>query len=214
MRYLDRAGVPAPDCLSRFDHTGDTWATVTRADKEEIRRQLGILQNNNCAYCECDIRKESSTPHIEHFEQRSRVPGKTFRWDNLFWSCSHKECCGKHKDRVVRTYKQPGVVLKPDHDHPRHYLYFGSNGEVGPRKGLNASDEHRARETIRVFALDDGRLVEMRKAYCAGPRGILEEALQAGLTPEEMAEYLQENLSFYANQPFSSAALDTLGIEP
>jgi len=214
VRQLDRTAVPAPTCLSRFDPTKETWADVSNADKEEIRTQLGRLQNNNCAYCECDIRNESSKPHIEHFEQRSRVPQKTFDWDNLFWSCSHDECCGKFKDKVVKTYKQPGILLKPDVDNPRQYLFFGSTGEVEPRAGIDATSEKRALETIRVFALDDGRLVQMRKAYSSGPIACLEEIYASGFLPEEMLPFVQDLRGFYSNQPFSSAALDALGIAP
>ena len=214
MRHLDRSAVSVPACLGRFNPAEDTWGAVTEADKQEIRAQLGMLQNNHCAYCEVDISKENSKPHIEHFEQRSRKPHKTFLWDNLFWSCTHNETCGKHNDKVVKTYKQPGVLLKPDVDDPRKYLVFGKKGEVEPRAGLDAAQVNRARETIRVFALDDGRLVQMRKAYSSGPTGSLEELYASGFSPEEALPFVQDLVELYAKQPFSSAALDALGFAP
>jgi uncharacterized protein (TIGR02646 family) len=213
MRHLDRAAVPAPACLARLRLGTPTWSDLSWEDREEIRAQLGLLQNTHCAYCECDLTQESQNPHIEHFEQRSRAPAKTFEWSNLFWSCTHTERCGKQKDRLVKTYK-PAELLKPDVDEPRVFLFFGEKGEVSPRLGLSAPNRRRAEETIRVFALDHGTLVMMRKAYLAGPRSELQGAEEAGFTPEEALEYTKDLVSAYANSPFSAAILELLGGTP
>lgn len=213
MRQLDRAAMPAPACLARYRHAAHTWGDLSREDRDEIRAQLGLLQNTHCAYCECDLSNESQRPHIEHFEQRSRVPAKTFEWSNLFWSCSHEDRCGKQKDRLVKTYA-PADPLKPDVDDPRAFLFFGAGGEVSPRLALSAPQRRRAEETIRVFALDHGTLVMMRKAYLAGPRSELQGVEEVELTPEEALEYTTALARDFADSPFSSAILELIGGAP
>lgn len=213
MRHLDRNAVPAPTCLARYKPGADRWDALTREDREEIRAQLGILQKMRCAYCECDLQNESHDPHLEHFEQRSRALAKTFSWYNIFWSCTRPDRCGKRKDSVVQTYN-PADLLKPDVDDPRAFLFFTSEGGVEPRVGLGAVARRRAEETIRVFALDHPSLVAMRKAYLAGPHGELQQLREAGFSPDEAREFVQDLLNAYADVPFSAAVLDVLGVAP
>lgn len=213
MRHLVRTAVEEPACLSRFDPDKHAWNDVTRADKDEIRDRLGELQRHHCAYCECDVTKESNDPHIEHFEQRARARRKTFAWSNLFWSCTHPERCGKRKDTLAHTYL-PSDLLKPDVDDPRQYLFFTSDGGVVPRAGLDEAGIQRAQETIRVFGLEDRALVAMRRAYLAGPMYELRGLQEAGFEPEVTGEFLRELAEVYGRQPFSAAALDVLGIAP
>lgn len=211
MRHLDRARIAAPACLDRFRSNQKTWNDLAWANRDEIRTQLGVLQNSHCAYCECDLQRETSKPHIDHFEQKSRYPKKTFDWNNLFWSCSHEDTCAKHKDHIVGTYKQPGILLKPDEDHPRRYLFFSSDGRAHPRVGLSIDDTHRALETIRVLALNDMRLVQMRRAYCAEPIGLMTNIADS-LSLEEAVMIVDELAADYERRPFSSAMLDSLGV--
>jgi uncharacterized protein (TIGR02646 family) len=213
VRHLDRAAVPAPACLERFHAPADRWEDLSWAEREEIRAQLGTLQKDHCAYCECDLAQESKAPHIDHFEQRSRAPQKTFDWKNLFWSCSHTDRCGKHKDRIAGSF-EPKQPLKADVDDPRRFLWFTRDGEVFARAGLEEAARRRAEETIRVFALDHRDLIAARRAYLAGPYGLLQDALAADLPDDESRRYLDEEARAYEVSPFSAAILDLLGVAP
>ncbi len=213
VRHLDRVTVPAPTCLGRFRAPADRWEALSRDDREEIRAQLGALQRDHCAYCECDLTNESRDPHIEHFEQRSRAPQKTFDWQNLFWSCSHAERCGKHKDRHAGSYDPPDL-LKPDVDDPRRYLRFTRDGEVFARPGLDEAGRRRADVTIQAFALDHRDLIAARKAYLAGPYRLVKDVLDAGFPDHESQHFLDEEARAYEGSAFSAAILDILGVMP
>ena len=99
-------------------------------------------------------------------------------------------------------------------DDPLKYLFFVSDGTVVPRAGLDEKALRRAKETMRVFALDKGALVQMRKAQLAGPLGAIEEVQACGFEPETASELIQGLAALYENQPFSSAVLDLLGVTP
>lgn len=211
MRRLDRSNAPVPTCLGRFQAGRDDWRSTTYADREEIRDCLGVIQRLHCAYCERDLQSERRQPHIEHFEQQKRAPKKVFAWDNLFWSCSHEEHCGKLKDRLVSTYHHSDL-LKPDVDDPRCFLCFYSDGSVAPRPGLNPADEKRASETVRAFGLDLQRLRTARKAYLSTPLAQAQEVAGANFPDAEAMVFLRDLAGSYENSAFSAAIFDILGV--
>ena len=211
MRWLDRDKSTVPACLRRFQAGRDDWSSLTDKDRDEIRDCLGAMQRRHCAYCERDLENESRHPHIEHFEQRSRVPQKTFAWSNLFWSCTQKEHCGKRKDQLVKSYR-PSDLLKPDVDDPRNFLGFSSNGSVAPRPGLNPTDTNRAHETIRVFGLDLPSLRTTRKAYLSAPLNAAQEVAVAGFPDADAMSYLRSLAADYESSAFSAAIFDVLGV--
>lgn len=151
-------------------------------------------------------------PNIEHFEQRSRAPAKTFDWSNLFWSCSQPHHCGKRKDELAGTYHLPDVV-KPDVDEPRRFLQFLSDGRITVRANVGSAEQKRAAETIRVFGLDVRSLCAVRAAYLVEPlRHALEVAECFGESDADAMTYLREVAADYAATAFSAAILDVLGV--
>jgi uncharacterized protein (TIGR02646 family) len=211
MRRLDRSSAPVPACLGRFRVGRDDWSSTTYEDREEIRACLGAMQRSHCAYCERNLANESRNPHIEHFEQQKRAPKKIFAWDNLFWSCSSEEHCGKRKDQLVKSYRHADL-LKPDVDDPRGFLRFYSDGSVAPRPGLNPADAQRASETIRAFGLDLPRLRTDRKAYLAAPLKEAQDVATAGFPDTDAMDLLRDSAKNYENSAFSAAIFDMLGV--
>lgn len=215
MRALHRSDTSVPSCLARYQSGRDHWGDLSR-DKThyaEVVACLHRMQGARCAYCECDLSRESQPPHVEHFEQRSRAPALTFEWTNLFRSCSHTTRCGKHKDEQAGSYP-PAVLLKPDRDNPREYLEFNVDGEVGPRSGVISGGAARARETIRVFNLNERGLVNARKAFLARPRSTFDEARIAFPDDADLWAFLSEIAEEYRASAFSAAILDLLGVVP
>lgn len=154
----------APTCLAKYRHGRDNWDNVTSADKADIWIELEAMQGKRCAYCEIDI--SNSDKQIEHFHQKGRNPQLTFQWGNLFGSCKNKDRCGDHKDNLKPVY-QPQDLIKPDIEDPEKYLVFLPDGSVRPRKRLSPADEHRAKETIRIFNLN-GALKQIRFSEIQG----------------------------------------------
>jgi uncharacterized protein (TIGR02646 family) len=213
MRHLDRSAVAAPACLAHLK-PGDPWKDPP-VDKGQIRAHLTQLQRERCAYCECDLSREGARSHIEHFEQQARAPAKRFYWSNLFLSCTHEDKgdrrCGKHKDHVANSYAPPDI-LKPDVDEPREYLAFDEDGAVYPREGIGRTKAHRARTTIRVFALNERKLVRARASYLVEPARAAKELVALGIEPGEARAYAELTAQDFADLPFTSAILDVLGL--
>lgn len=179
MHKLDRSGVVAPDCLSAYDYKTQTWDDFGRGEcKKTLRAALVEMQGIpgvttadaaeygvRCAYCEGAIHHKG---HIEHFRRKNRhrpdgYPELTFEWDNLFLACGSDEHCGHYKDRKDALPYDPDDLIKPDEHDPEHYLFFHSSGEIRVRHGLDSpNDVRRAKETIRVFGLDNQTLAAAR----------------------------------------------------
>lgn len=161
MHKLSRRQVPG--CLEelRNSQPPKTWSDISHEERSEIRTKLQEMQGEFCAYCE---RKVTEIPghferagHIEHFRLRRDFPLMTFCWDNLFYSCSTQESCGKYKDEHARPIDW-NLMIDPCVDNPEDYLTFTSMGEIVPRVGLDDLGRQRAIETIRVFNLNHHRV--------------------------------------------------------
>ena len=61
-------------------------------NNEQIKKPLLESSHGKCAYCECDLRKESNYMEVEHFEDKNHNPDKVVIWNNLLPSC--KKCNG------------------------------------------------------------------------------------------------------------------------
>lgn len=153
-----------PDSLKKLKAqypSTDEWSKVTSEQREEIRDALFSMQGHFCAYCErCvtpEYGHEDKTGHIEHFRRRSVIPALTFEWNNIFYSCSTKNTCGKQKDSLKSDTVDYTKLIDPCIDNPEDYLFFNSNGDVSPRENLLPADKERAEETIRVFGLQSVR---------------------------------------------------------
>lgn len=207
MHKLDRAEVP-PDCLARFRHGLNQWTEVSAADREVIWAKLDAMQQGRCAYCEGFFPRRNGryVAHIEHFQQQDRFPQGAFDWLNLFGSCDRQDSCGKHKDRCG-TYN-PADLIKPDVEDPEVFFIFVVDGSIAIRQGLSEEQQHRAKETLRIFNLDAkyGALRQMRKSMVSGYQQTAEELLTWAIAyPDEYPELLQQELDDVANLPFVTA---------
>lgn len=199
MRKLDRTVAPAPACLGGYHHGTNNWDHVGPDDKREIRQCLEQMQGRRCAYCEGAL--DVLGQHIEHFRRKHHHPHLTFSWGNLYWSCDQRDSCGHYKDHGAGNYT-PADLLEPGVDDPDLYFRFRSDGTVQVRPGLTTQQEHRARETLRVFNLhpDFGRLRNMRKGAAATYLGLLNELV--ALTETDRRDYVRLEIQASAGEPF------------
>ncbi|WP_298105929.1 retron system putative HNH endonuclease [Bradyrhizobium sp.] len=206
MRKLDRANCPVPPCLARYQYGVHTWDDVSSAHKAEIRAHLEMMQGKRCAYCEGDI--VVLDQHIEHFRRKGDPAYRhlTFDWNNLFWSCNQTDSCGHFKDRGAVPYNV-AELINPCVDDPDHFFVFRSDGTISVRRDLSAQEEHRAKETLRVFSLDAdwGRLRAMRKAAVSGYLIAADEAAGAGFSSEDVRAYFAAELEYAKDLPFYTA---------
>jgi uncharacterized protein (TIGR02646 family) len=206
MHRLDRASVPSPVCLRGYRYGQHTWNDVSISDKQQIREQLKQLQGCRCAYCEGPIDPlDPQDSHIEHFRRKTGpFQYLTFEWDNLYWSCNEKTSCGHYKDNGAGSYN-PDDLINPCVDDPDRFFRFFSDGTIRVRCGLSNHEIHRARETLRVFNLDEssGRLRWMRRRAVAGYVSIVENC--SAFSPDELSELLEAELAEAALGPFCTA---------
>jgi len=203
MHKLDRERVPAPPCLAKYRPGTHRWEDLDPLDKVEIHRHLVAFQGQRCAYCEASLLDFGR--HIEHFRRRHLFPRFTFAWENLFWSCDHPDCCGRHKDSKFSAY-DPDDLIDPTKDDPDHFFRFGSDGSIATRVGLSAADLRRAKVTLAVFNLDPGscRLRTLRKLRAQNylvldPSFV--EALET-FSADEREEFIRDELKAVAHEPF------------
>jgi uncharacterized protein (TIGR02646 family) len=204
MRQLNRAVVVEPACLGIYQHGRHNWDDVTCGDKAQIRQQLEQMQGRRCAYCEGSL--DALGNHIEHFRRKGHghFPHLTFSWGNLFWSCDQKDSCGHNKDHGAGTYAVNDLV-DPCADNPDAFFRFRSDGTIDIRSGLQASDTHKAKETLRVFNLNPqwGRLRNMRKAAVAGYVSLVDGCI--GLSASDLQDFFKDELTAAAALPFFTA---------
>jgi len=202
MHKLDRARVPDPPCLSKYDYHTQTWEDVSSDDKKQIRLELEQLQDVRCAYCEGEI---FSGGHVEHFRRKNpnHFPHLTFTWSNLFLSCGSNIHCGHYKDRPSTAAYNPDDLVKPDEHEPDDYFYFHSSGEIRHRTGISINDQARASETIRVFNLNCGVLMAARRRalhlYDQIQPGILEALMT--FKEQDRQEFINEEISATQGYP-------------
>lgn len=213
MRNLNRTDAAIPRCLANYVHGRNKWDDVNGTDKKEIRASLEQMQGRRCAYCEGDL--TTLGQHIEHFRRKRDFKHLTFVWTNLFWSCDQKDSCGHYKDHGAGPYNVADLI-DPCSNDPDAFFRFRSDGTISIRPGLTPQQEHRAKETLRVFHLDalGGRLRNMRKRAAAGYRKDAQEAIDAGFDHDELREYFENELNFAESLPFSTAIKHVLAEGP
>lgn len=118
----------------------------------EIKTELFKETNKKCAYC------ESKIPHIdhgdiEHILPKSKVPNKTFLWENLTIGCT---ICNQKKT----NYYNPNLpLLNPYTDTPEEKLLFAGPLAVAVVGSQSASI------TIKQLELNRPSLFERRTEF-------------------------------------------------
>jgi uncharacterized protein (TIGR02646 family) len=208
MHHLDRSTIPIPRCLAAPTE-GRTYAVLTNAEREEIRKSLLELQGHRCAYCERRTAADRDDGHIEHFLCQAEHKNLSLSWSNIYWSCKDEKTCGKHKDKCT---KQSGRLAKFDHrelldpgaDDPSQYLLFVVDGTVRPREELDPASRRRAEETLRVFRLAESAYLQRArqdavKPYLSTIKSLMEEGR------EMVTRYIQSQMAYVDDSPFSTA---------
>lgn len=208
MRGFSRPS-PGPECLKAVP-VGAPWGDFGSPCKDQVRSALRMMQTDQgpalCAYCESVLGPGSGT-HIEHFVPRSRNPGLTYEWHNLFLSCGHADHCGHYKDGRKAPSYNPSDLIRPDSEDPDAYLHFHSSGEVRVREGLSGGERTRAQTTIDVFNLNAPSLKAARRALITQARSLILQELDflEVLEDEDRLEFLAEEIEAFRSEPHPTA---------
>ncbi len=131
-----------------------------------------------CCYSELRADLKGLGYHIEHVENKSQNPARTFDYSNLAASAlndkqglSAIKTLGEVAFGGHATGKQQGVDMQRfvschQADCSRFFAYV-SDGRIVPRQNLTASEQDRAQYTIDTLNLNSGYLVTLRRQWWA-----------------------------------------------
>ena len=166
----------APVNLTKMETKYHNWSSFERTPEHfALGNALYERQDHYCAYCESFLANKSKG-HIEHLERRSDNPRRAFDWSNMFFSCNNHDSCGKYKDNSLspRKFTQTDII-DPSQETPLDFFMFDMNGGVQAKAGLDENHTRKAKETIRIFNLDQSdRLRGIRFAIAQTIAGFLE----------------------------------------
>ena len=89
--------------------------------KPYIERELRLMSNDKCCYCECNIREESKWMEIEHFFAKFWHPEKVLDWENLLPAC--KRCNINKRDHNCAIEPIIHPVLNDPREHIKWRAY-------------------------------------------------------------------------------------------
>jgi uncharacterized protein (TIGR02646 family) len=185
--------------------------TAEQATKEwhRFRRYRDTLLNDHllpeqyglCGYSELDAHRWGLGFHIEHVENKSQSPSRTFDHHNLIASAfDSKEGLSRAK---AQSWELFGGHATGKQGHPmpvdmtrlvspllpdcaRFFAYL-SSGTVEPQLNLSAQDRDRARYTIDILNLNSPFLVSLRQEWWEELDTLYEEHLPKGWSLEHLA---------------------------
>ena len=77
----------------------------------------------------------------------------------MFFSCRHADSCGLYKDNSGQQF-DPADIVDPSVEDPADFFTYGMTGTIIAQD--DAASPHRAKETIRIFNLNNARLTNIR----------------------------------------------------
>lgn len=95
----------------------------------DVKRNLKIMFNDKCAYCESYI-AHVSYGHIEHFRPKSTYPKQCFNWKNFLLGC---EICNgsQYKATKFPLKRDNGPLINPTEENPSSFLLFEYDPATG-----------------------------------------------------------------------------------
>ena len=145
-------------------------------DKTTVQQSLLIEQYHLCCYSELRSDEEGLGYHIEHVENKSQNPTRTFDYNNLAASAldstsdlsSFKaqgyEVFGGHASGKRGMVDLSRFISCHQPDCQRYFAYL-SDGRVVPAGNLNAQEQDRAQYTIDLLNLNSPYLIPRRMQW-------------------------------------------------
>ncbi|OCX69004.1 hypothetical protein A6M27_14515 [Acidithiobacillus thiooxidans] len=143
------------------------------AHKPMLLEALKNEQYQLCCYSELRADEEDLGCHIEHIENKSQNPQRTFDYSNLAASAldshdlsllSRDESFGGHAAGKQQGCDMERFVSCHQPDCARYFAYL-SDGRVIPRLDLNSVERERAKYTIELLNLNSPYLLTRRQQW-------------------------------------------------
>lgn len=203
----------APDVLKNWNRSNRAWEDFVADPTAYSQVKLSLLgeQNHLCCYCESAIKDSGS--HIEHYEPRSRVQNRTYKYANLACSCNgsvgRDRHCGHKKGRDYDNR----LFINPSVDNSGKFFSYDTNGGISAAYGLSADETQRVDYMVRLLNLSCARLTGMRRAHGRSIVQIINGFIEANANDllREMAHFYLIPDNNEQLQPFFSLSLQLFG---
>jgi uncharacterized protein (TIGR02646 family) len=152
------------------------WASF--AHKAHVQQCLLDEQYQLCCYSELRADEEGLGYHIEHVENKSQNPARTFDYSNLAASALESEDLGVFKARGDEVFGghargKTGTngpvdmarLVSPHQPHCHRFFAYLSDGRIVPAAGLDVAAQDRAQYTIDRLNLNSPFLVTRRQQW-------------------------------------------------
>lgn len=169
--YLNQAHANPPQTA---DQATSRWRGF--AHKAAVKDALLDEQYHLCCYSELRADQEALGYHIEHVENKSQTPQRTFDYDNLaasalasaddlrVFKARGDEVFGGHAPGKQDACDMVRFVSCHQADCHRFFAYV-SDGRVVPAKALDAQERDRAQYTIDTLNLNSPYLATRRRQW-------------------------------------------------
>lgn len=128
--------------------------------KEKVNKLLypilRDLTQNHCSFCD-GFPLQQTGETIEHFKPKSKFPLLSYQWNNLYISCHN---CQQKLDEFNDSLLKPD---KSDYKFSEYFIFNYSSGEIKENPAKSLSNQQKAKETIRIYRLNDFGRPEDRK---------------------------------------------------
>lgn len=192
MRFIFKGGEPVSftawkalaneDWLPSFDNLGNP-------QKRDVYNALIKEQKGICSYCEREL--EGKDYHLEHLNPQAAHNGDDLDFNNFLCSCLNKTAkgdplhCGQEKGDKI-------LPIHPLQSNCQQQFTFTGDGKI------NGVDDA-ASQTIRILALDLGKLNDLRE-------NALDPFLDPTLTDQELENFVKKYMEDREkSNPFLSA---------
>jgi uncharacterized protein (TIGR02646 family) len=147
---------------------------------------LGILneQYHLCCYSELSADQEGLGYHIEHVENKSQNPQRTFDYSNL--AASALESVHDLPTFNAQGHEVFGGHAPAKQDSRRFFAYL-SDGRVIPASALNIQEQDRAQYTIDTLNLNSPYLLTRRRQWWDELDGLFQEHTAKGWSLTDLA---------------------------
>lgn len=136
---------------------GFSWKSFEgKRVNEHLLPILRKMTQERCSFCD-GFTGEQSRDTIEHFKPKSTYPKEAYQWRNLFLCC---DLCQSKKGEKFDV-----LLLKPDDDDyrfERFFQFLPENGKIKENDSATPAEKKKARRTIEIFGLNEGRRPQSR----------------------------------------------------
>jgi uncharacterized protein (TIGR02646 family) len=179
-------------------HKNATSRWSSFGHKESVMDRLLAEQHYLCCYSELRSDQEVLGYHIEHIENKSQNPKRTFDYTNLgasaldsandlsaFKAQGH-EVFGGHAPGKRHAFDMTRFVSCHQPDCQRFFAYL-SDGRVVPAQSLSVQEKDRAQYTIDVLNLNSPYLITRRRQWWDELDDLFQEHAAKGWSLSDLA---------------------------